>query len=622
MVFKQIRTAQFIPRGTAYQYTARKRPERPSRRPRGEIPRRPEGAGGGKASAPAGGCPGGIPRRTSSSPSRAAGQGGEEGPRCVGAGEGSAPASGRPSGSAPPRAAARVPGAPRARRLGGGILRRRRRGRRRRLSGPRKVQRAREGGELQPRGSLPDTAPRPRPRRPALRGDEHPPHRGGPPRSDRPAPPGGAASARRDHRGGSRAGPDPPRILSANSRAHEHAGRLRLRGGGGRVRPDGGVPGHPRAPSPQGRDRADRRALSGRRRDLRPRLDVLLLLRQMLLLLVPRRQEREPRGVRPAVPTPLRSRGGTGSDLLHPRPVPSPASPGPRSPRDRRVEDRGADAGGGLRGRSRGGVPGGPRRDPGGEPGGGGGRGDADPLAGHRTGDDPRACRRRAPGPGGDGRRIGEHRGPGRDGGARGGRLGVRPGRGGAISRRPVARPVPGGWSGAGLLRDRPAGRGGRAPGQGAVSRIARRLAVPGRWHGPRGVHPACPQGDGGDAAGRGPLPGFRLSGDGDGQGDVRKRGEGVRVPHLRSPRGPFRHGPPRRGTPARGGVPGRSSPGRRPGRDPRGAGRVGRCADPLPPGGTAVRPGVLPRREADARGDPSDACGFREDGRRRGPPR
>ena len=201
---------------------------------------------------------------------------GEEGSRRRGAGERCAPAFGRPAGSAPPRPAPRVPGAPRARRVRGGVLRRRRRGGRRRLPGPREVQRARAGGKLQPRGSLPHTAPRPRPRRPAVRGDEHPPHRGGPPRSDRPAPPGGAASARRDHRGGSRAGADPPRILPGDSRAHEHAGRLRLRGGGGGVRPDGGVPGHPRTPPAQGRDRPDRRALSRRRGDLRPRVDVLL----------------------------------------------------------------------------------------------------------------------------------------------------------------------------------------------------------------------------------------------------------------------------------------------------------------------------------------------------------
>ena len=394
MVFKQVTDlATIIPRGTAYQHTARKRPETPDRRPRGEIPRRPAGARGGKASAPSGGCPGGIPRGTASSPSRAAGQGGEEGSRRRGAGERCAPADGRPAGSAPPRPAPRVPGAPRPRRVRGGVLRRRRRGGRRRLPGPREVQRARTGGKLQPRGSLPDTAPRPRPRRPAVRGDEHPPHRGGPPRSDRPAPPGGAASARRDHRGGSRAGADPPRILPGDSRAHEHAGRLRLRGGGGGVRPDGGVPGHPRTPPAQGRDRPDRRAFSRRRGDLRPRVAVLLVLREMLLLLVPRRQEREPRGLRPAVPAPVRPRGGAGSDLLHPRPVPSPAPPGPRSPRDRLAEDRGADAGGGVRGRRRVGVPGGPRRDPRGEPGGGGGRGDADPLAGHRTGDDPRAAR-------------------------------------------------------------------------------------------------------------------------------------------------------------------------------------------------------------------------------------
>ncbi len=200
-----------------------------------------------------------------------------------------------------------------------------------------------------------------------------------------------------------------------------------------------------------------------------------------------------------------------------------------------------------------------------------------------------------------------------RNGGARRGRLGVRPGRDGDFSRGPAARAVPGGRGGAGLLRDRPAERRGRAPGQGAVSRLARRPVVPGRGDGPRGVHPACPQGDGGDAVGRGPLPGLRLSGDGDGQGVVRKRGEGVRVPHLGSARRPSRYGPPRWGTPACRRVPGRPSAGGRPGRDPRRSRRVGGCADPLPPGGPAVRPGVLPRRETAAGGDPPDAAGFRE---------
>src|SRR3972149_5130127 len=274
------------------------------------------------------------------------------------------------------------------------------------------------GGELQPRRLLPHTAPRPRPRRPAVRGDEHPAHRGGSPRGDRPAPPGGAAFSRRAHRRGSRAGADPPRILPADSRAHEHAGRLRLPGGRGGVRPDGGVPRDSGAPPSEGGDRPDRRALSRGRGDLRPRVDVLLLLRQMFFLLVSRRKEREPRGVRPAVPAPVRPRGGAGGDLLHPGPVPSAAPARPRPPGGRPAEDRGADAGGGLRGRRRIGVPRGPRRHPRGYSRGGGGGRKADPLAGDRPGNDARTARGRGPGRGGDGGRIGGRRGPSRGGGA------------------------------------------------------------------------------------------------------------------------------------------------------------------------------------------------------------
>src|SRR3990170_2828228 len=132
----------------------------------------------------------------------------------------------------------------------------------------------------------------------------------------------------------------------------------------------------------------------------------------MFFLLVSRRKEREPRGVRPAVPAPVRPRGGAGGDLLHPGPVPSAAPARPRPPGDRRAEDRGADAGGGLRGRRRIGVPRGPRRHPRGYSRGGGGGRKADPLAGDRPGNDARTARGRGPGRGGDGGRIGERRGP------------------------------------------------------------------------------------------------------------------------------------------------------------------------------------------------------------------
>ena len=388
--------ALVFPRGTAYQHTARKRPETPDRRPRGEIPRRPAGARGGEAPAPSGGCPRGIPGGRPRPRSAPPGKEGKRGPAAAEPGKGARRRTEGPRGPLPraPRPAfpellapagsaeayyAAVDAGADAVYLGLGKFNARERAENFNLADLCRIRpHARARGvrlyvamnTLLTEADLPEAI-----------GLLH-----------QVAP----LSARRDHRGGSRAGADPPRILPGDSRAHEHAGRLRLRGGGGGVRPDGGVPGHPRTAPAQGRDRPDRRALSRGRGDLRPRVDVLLLFRQMLLLLVPRRQEREPRGMRPAVPAPVRPRGGAGSDLLHPRPVPSPAPPGPRSPRDRRAEDRGADAGGGVRGRRRVGVPGGPRRDPGGEPGGGGGRGDADPLAGHRTGDDPRAAGGRA----------------------------------------------------------------------------------------------------------------------------------------------------------------------------------------------------------------------------------
>ena len=91
-----------------------------------------------------------------------------------------------------------------------------------------------------------------------------------------------------------------------------------------------------------------------------------------------------------------RRRGGRRG-LLHPGPVAPPAPPGDRAAGDRRPEDRGADARAGIRPRRGVRVPRRARRHPRGEARGGRRGGDADPVGGHRPGDDARDDRRGRP---------------------------------------------------------------------------------------------------------------------------------------------------------------------------------------------------------------------------------
>ena len=203
---------------------------------------------------------------------------------------------------------------------------------------------------------------RPLARAAALRDRQHPRQgkRAPPPRGDTLRP--GSDAGGRYHHPGPGGGEARPPLLSGNPAPRLHpddhpqfpgrppTGGTRLRAGGA----------GPRAP--YRRDPRDRFGITGRDRMFRARRPLLLLLRPVLFFLIPRRPQRQPRALRPALPQAVQIPGEGGVLLLHQRLLQYRHAAATDRRRGGLVQDRGTDEIRRIRGERGRRLPDGPRR--------------------------------------------------------------------------------------------------------------------------------------------------------------------------------------------------------------------------------------------------------------------
>ena len=241
----------------------------------------------------------------------------------------------------PPGAArTALPGGRRRLRPGGGRKRRRRR----LFRLARRFERPGEGDELHPRGTAPVDGLPPSPRRQGLHHAEYARlfRRIGGPGAGRA---NGHRRRRRCRAGaGPRRRPAPGRTLPRLAAARLDANVACQRRSNPRGRGPGDIAGRARPGAVPGRNPADSPANAAGHRGLRPRRVVHCLLRAVHGEFRPRRAQRQPRPVCPAVPTALRV------DPRRPPRGPRPATLPPQPPRPRRLRPA-AGAFGGGRGR-------------------------------------------------------------------------------------------------------------------------------------------------------------------------------------------------------------------------------------------------------------------------------